>query len=238
MDLVSYSDYAVRLVNTADSARPDRDALADMAALRNFLADAPAQRARATRRDLVARRLLRDRLVRISEAVDAGHPRDAVHRLNALLVEHPIRPQISGHDDEDWHLHLTERGDVAARYAAKGGEGLSVLLLSGVSPLGVCAASAAGACLRQPRPPVSSLGRSAARHSNVAAYRAERISAEPNTVDRYVIMYRHSSRCHSESTRPILTRASTDRTADCRRWRAIVALQHPSRLVRPRRASR
>ncbi len=180
MDLVSYSEYAVRLVNTADSARPDRDALADMAALRNFLADAPAQRARATRRDLVALRLLRDRLVRIFEAVDAGHPRDAVHRLNALLVEHPIRPQISGHDDEDWHLHLTERGDVAARYAANAVMGLSVLITQlGVDRLGVCAASG---CRRVFVDTSTNRSRRycserCATRANVAAYRARQKQA-------------------------------------------------------------
>ena len=123
-------------------AHPERDALTDLPALRRFLTDVPTQRVRATRRDVAALRPLRDRLRAVFEAVDAGRPRQAVDRLNALLVDHPIRPQISGHDDSDWHLHLTERGDVAARYAANAVMGLAVLVTQlGLDRLGICAAA-------------------------------------------------------------------------------------------------
>jgi predicted RNA-binding Zn ribbon-like protein len=181
VDLVSYSDYAVRLVNSADPGHPERDALADMAALRSFLSDAPAQRARATRRDLAALRLLRDRLLRVFEAVDAGRQQEAVQRLNALLVEHPIRPQISGHDDSHWHLHLTEKGDVAARYTANAVMGLSVLVTQlGVDRLGICAAAG---CRRAFVDTSTNRSRRycserCATRANVAAYRARQKQAQ------------------------------------------------------------
>jgi predicted RNA-binding Zn ribbon-like protein len=180
VDLVSYSEYAVRLVNSIDPGRPGRDALTDMAALRSFLTHAPAQRARATRRDLAALRVLRDRLLPVFEAVDAGRPREAVNRLNVLLVEHPIRPQISDHGDSDWHLHLTERGDVAARYAANAVMGLSVLVTElGVDRLGVCAASG---CRRVFVDTSTNRSRRycserCATRANVAAYRARQKQA-------------------------------------------------------------
>jgi predicted RNA-binding Zn ribbon-like protein len=175
VDLVSYSDFAVRLVNSADPARPERDALADMPALRNFLTDLPAQRARATRRDLAALRMLRHRLRAVFDAIHADRTREAINRLNTLLVEHPIRPQISGHDDSDWHLHLTERGDVAARYAANAVMGLSVLVTElGVDRLGTCAASG---CRRVFVDTSTNRSRRycsprCATRANVAAYRA------------------------------------------------------------------
>jgi predicted RNA-binding Zn ribbon-like protein len=180
VDLVSYSDYAVRLVNSADPARPERDALADMSSLRDFLTDLPAQRARVTRRDLAALRTLRTRLRAVFDAADADRTREAINRLNALLVEHPIRPQISGHDDSDWHLHLTERGDVAARYAANAVMGLTVLVTQlGVDRLGSCAAVGCGRVFVD-----TSTNRSrrycserCATRANVAAFRARRRQA-------------------------------------------------------------
>lgn len=141
MDLTSYADLAVRLVNTADPVRPDQDRLADLAALRVLLADRPQLRNRATRRDLEELRRLRRRLRAVFEAAAAGHGARAVEQLNGLLVQHPIHPQISGHDASDWHLHLTERGEVAERYAATAVMGLAVLVTTlGLDRLGVCEA--------------------------------------------------------------------------------------------------
>ncbi len=180
MDLITYSDYAVRLVNSSDTTRPDRDGLRDMAALRTFLADLPSQRARATRRDLAELRLLRERLRVVFDAAHAHRHREAVNRLNALLADHPIRPQISGHDDSDWHLHLTERGDVAARYAANAVMGLSVLVTQlGIDRLGSCAANG---CRRVFVDTSTNRSRRycserCATRANVAAYRARQKQA-------------------------------------------------------------
>jgi predicted RNA-binding Zn ribbon-like protein len=184
VELVSYSDYAVRLVNSADPQPPHGDALTDMASLRSFLIHLPAQRARATRRDLAALRLLRNRLRAVFDAVDADRTREAINRLNALLAEHPIRPQISGHDDSDWHLHLTERGDVAARYAANAVMGLSVLVTElGVERLGVCDAQG---CRRVFVDTSTNRSRRycserCATRANVAAYRARQKQASTGT---------------------------------------------------------
>jgi predicted RNA-binding Zn ribbon-like protein len=179
VELVSYSDYAVRLVNSADPAHPERDALADLPALRRFLTDVPAQRVRATRRDVAALRPLRERLRAVFEAVESARPGQAVDRLNALLLDHPIRPQISGHDDSGWHLHLTERGEVAARYAANAVMGLAVLVTQfGLDRLGICAAAGCRNVFVD-----TSTNRSrrycsdrCATRANVAAYRARQRS--------------------------------------------------------------
>ena len=175
MELVSYSDYAVRLVNgsACPAAHPERDALTDLPALRRFLTDVPTQRVRATRRDVAALRPLRDRLQAVFEAVDAGRPRQAVDRLNALLVDHAIRPQISVTMTATG-ITPDRAGDVAARYAANAVMGLAVLVTQlGLDRLGICAAAGCRNAFVD-----TSTNRSrrycptAAPRANVAAYRA------------------------------------------------------------------
>jgi predicted RNA-binding Zn ribbon-like protein len=64
-------------------------------------------------------------------------------RLNALLVQFPIQPEMTSHDDQRWHVHLASQGSVADRFAA--GAIISVALtvsMVGVSRLGICAIAA------------------------------------------------------------------------------------------------
>jgi predicted RNA-binding Zn ribbon-like protein len=76
-------------------------------------------------------RPLRDELAAVFDA--AGDQRDAVERLNALLVRYPVRPQLSDHDGSGWHLHLAED------YAAGAVMGLAALVAElGVDRLGRC----------------------------------------------------------------------------------------------------
>jgi len=141
VDLVTYADFAVRLVNTADPRRPGRDGLADLGTLRSFLADRPHLAMRATDADVAHLTALRSELREVFESVDRREPSRAVDLLNRLLVEHPIRPQISGHDGSDWHLHLTEEGGAAERYAADAIMGLAMLVTGlGIDRLGICQA--------------------------------------------------------------------------------------------------
>jgi predicted RNA-binding Zn ribbon-like protein len=44
----------------------------------------------------------------------AGNDVAVVNRLNSLLEQHPVRPRISGHDSETWHLHVNDRADPVA----------------------------------------------------------------------------------------------------------------------------
>jgi predicted RNA-binding Zn ribbon-like protein len=175
VDLSSYAELAVRLVNTYDPAHPDRDDLRNLDALRSVVADRPHLNVRATRNDLDALRLLRAELRKIFSAAAEGDGAEAVDMLNALLIQHPIHPQISGHDHQRWHLHLTESGSVADKYAAGAVMGLAVLVTEiGIERLGLCQAASCNAAFLD-----TTTNRSrrycsdrCASRSNVAAYRA------------------------------------------------------------------
>ena len=140
MDLASYADLAVQLVNTGT---PEDDRLTDLDALRDLLTIRPHMSGRVGRQDLESMRELRADLRAIFEAVAADDETDAVERLNSLLIQHPIHPQVSGHDGHRWHLHITESGSIPDRYAAGAAMGLAVLVSAdGVDRLAMCEASA------------------------------------------------------------------------------------------------
>ena len=142
MDLASYADLVIELVNTRE---PYQDSLRDLDTLRELLEIRPHLSGRPTRRDLDALRDLRAELRAIFVSAAAGDEGDAVDRLNALLIRHPIHPQISGHDGHAWHMHLTEGGSIPDRYAAGASMGLAVHLSTyGIERLGVCAAPSCG----------------------------------------------------------------------------------------------
>jgi predicted RNA-binding Zn ribbon-like protein len=142
VELTSYSEHAARLVNTADPGRPNHDALRTLDGLRGFLDGHPLWQEQANQRDLSALRQVRDRLRAVFEAADAADLVTAVDRLNALLRDYPVQPQLSGHDGTDWHLHLAEgASSVAAAYATVATMGLAVFCAEyGVNRLGVCQA--------------------------------------------------------------------------------------------------
>lgn len=138
MDLSSYADLALVLVNTRGL---DGDDLGDLDGLQALLADRPHLSGRITRRDLDAMRELREELRAVFVAASRGDEEGAVERLNALLIRHPVHPQLSGHDAEDWHLHFNEGGSIPDRYAARAAMGLAVHISErGLAGLGVCAA--------------------------------------------------------------------------------------------------
>ncbi|MQA87993.1 MAG: hypothetical protein GEV03_26070 [Streptosporangiales bacterium] len=180
MDLTTYADLAVRLVNTADPTRPELEELGDLEALREFLRNRPHLRPRVTRQDLDGMRALRNELREVFEAVERGDDDAAIDRLNALLVQHPVHPQISGHDGQRWHMHLTESGSVTDQYAAQAAMGLAILITTlGIDRLGVCQASPCREAFLD-----TSTNRSrrycserCASRANVAAYRARQREA-------------------------------------------------------------
>jgi hypothetical protein len=136
VDLASYADLAVVLVNTDT---PEEDRLGDLEALRALLTLGPHLNGRVGRPDLDAMRELRADLRAIFESVAAGDECGATERLNALLLQHPVHPQISGHDGQRWHLHITESGSVPDRYAAGAAMGLAVYISTeGLERLAVC----------------------------------------------------------------------------------------------------
>lgn len=183
MELAYYSDYAVRLVNTE---QPDRggDTLTSVEAVRDLFGGQQQAARRATDADVTRLRAVRGRLRAVFEAADAGDEVLAVDLLNALLIEYPVSPQISGHETRDadgrpdWHMHIANHAaNATAGYTATACMGLAVHLTDlGVDRLGICeAAPCRNAYLD------TSTNRSrrycsdrCATRANVAAYRARK----------------------------------------------------------------
>jgi len=142
VDLNSYAELAVRLVNTAGAGGQDGDRLANLEGLRNLVADRQHLNTGVTRNDLDELRALRAEFRAFFAACAAGDGEDAAARLNALLIQHPVHPQLSGHDDQPWHVHYTESGSVADKYAAGAVMGLAVRITDvGIDRFGVCQAA-------------------------------------------------------------------------------------------------
>jgi predicted RNA-binding Zn ribbon-like protein len=175
VELASYAERAVQLVNTADPYR-HRDTLTSCEQAKEFLA--PEGKCRVTNADVAELRAIRDRLREVFDSAEAGRVPRAVQVLNSLMKQYPIRPVVTDHDGSHYHLHLAEGApNIAAVYGAKAAMGLAVQATElGFDRLGVCQA--------QPCREVfidTSTNRSrrycsdrCATRANVAAYRARR----------------------------------------------------------------
>lgn len=142
MDLATYADLAVDLVNTQDRAG---DSLRDLQGLHSLLARRPHMNGRLKHRDLDAMRGLREQLRAVFAAAGAGDGTAAADRLNSLLIQHPVHPQLCRHDGRDWHVHLNEGGSVPDRYAARAAMGLALRVgEQGLDRLGTCRADGCG----------------------------------------------------------------------------------------------
>jgi predicted RNA-binding Zn ribbon-like protein len=180
VELASYAERAVALVNTEDPYR-QHDTLTTVRDARELLIAQGASRARrVTHSDLSELRRLRGQLREIFDAIDANAPTRGVDILNQLLARYPIRPQINDHDGSGWHLHLSEGASVAAAYGATACMGLATQATEvGVDRLGVCQAAPCREVFID-----TSTNRSrrycsdrCATRANVAAYRARRRKA-------------------------------------------------------------
>jgi predicted RNA-binding Zn ribbon-like protein len=141
MDLASYAELAVRLVNTDSLGHEGGDQLATLEGLRALVADREHLNHGLTRRDLDELRGLRGEFRAFFVACAAGNGADAADRLNSLLIQHPVHPQLSGHDGQAWHVHYTESGSMADKYAAGAAMGLAVRLSElGFERFGTCQA--------------------------------------------------------------------------------------------------
>lgn len=141
MDLASYAELAVRLVNTASLGHEGGDQLATLDGLRSLVADREHLNHGVTRRDLEELRGLREEFREFFVACAAGNGAGAADRLNSLMIQHPVHPQLSGHDGQPWHVHYTESGSMADKYAAGAAMGLAVRLSElGVERFGTCQA--------------------------------------------------------------------------------------------------
>ncbi|MFI1306622.1 CGNR zinc finger domain-containing protein [Streptomyces sioyaensis] len=150
MELAYYSDYAVRLVNTEQPER-GTDSLTSVEAVRELFGPAQQAARRATDSDVTRLRTVRSRLRAVFEAADAGDEVLAVDLLNALMMEFPVSPQISGHEHRDdggtggrphWHMHIADHAaNATAGYTATACMGLAFHLTDlGVDRLGLCQA--------------------------------------------------------------------------------------------------
>jgi predicted RNA-binding Zn ribbon-like protein len=141
VDLTSYAELAVRLVNTAAvGGTSDADQLGTTDAFRAFVADDPHLSGPCTHHDLDALRMLRAELSAIFAAAAGRDHAVAAERLNALLVQYPARPKLAQHGRSRWHLHLDESGSVADRYGSGAVVGLAMIVTQfGLSRLGICA---------------------------------------------------------------------------------------------------
>jgi predicted RNA-binding Zn ribbon-like protein len=140
VDLNSYAELAVRLANTAGGGGEPGDRLTSLDGLRELVSDREHLRKGITRNDLDALRGLREEFRAFFVSCASGSGLEAAERLNALLMQHPVHPQLSGHDGQRWHVHYTETGSVADRYAAGAVMGVAVVLSDiGIDRFGVCA---------------------------------------------------------------------------------------------------
>nr|WP_202487513.1 CGNR zinc finger domain-containing protein [Streptomyces sp. SID8354] len=178
-----YSDYAVRLVNTEQPERGG-DTLTSVEAVRELFGPAKQAARRATESDVTRLRTVRSRLRAVFEAADRGDEVLAVDLLNALMMEFPVSPQISGHEfrDDDsrpkWHMHIADHAaNATAGFTATACMGLAFHLTElGVDRLGICEAKPCRNAYLD-----TSTNRSrrycsdrCATRANVAAYRARK----------------------------------------------------------------
>ena len=142
MDLSSYAELAVRLVNTDSLGHDGGDQLGSLDKLRKLVADREHLSRGITRADLETLRQLRDDFRAVFVACARGNGAQAAERLNALLMQYPVHPQLSGHNGQPWHVHYTESGSMSDKYAAGAAMGLAVRLASlGIQRFGVCQAA-------------------------------------------------------------------------------------------------
>jgi predicted RNA-binding Zn ribbon-like protein len=175
VDFDAYARTAVDLVNAT---------LDDLDSVRGVFTDESAwMRDEVTERDAAVLRRGQKKLREIFEYGTSGRDGDAVTELNSLLEAFPVQPRISGHDANDWHMHVTGRGaSVSSEYLAGAVWGLAVWLCQyGSARFGVCADDRCGNvyldtssnCCRR------FCSERCATRSHVAAHRARKRALSP-----------------------------------------------------------
>lgn len=139
MNLASFADLAVRLVNSG-VCDADADPLRSCEAFRAFAAGRSFSSASVTQHDVDRLKLLRTELAKAFTTAVDGDGQTAAATLNGLLMVHPVHPELVQHDGQPWHVHLSESGSVTDRYSAAAVIGLSLLVSGlGMERLGICA---------------------------------------------------------------------------------------------------
>lgn len=132
MKFDEYAQTAVDLVNAQ---------VETLEHVRAFFGASSWQAEEATEKDVAVLRKGSKRLRDVFEYGSAGRDPEAVDALNALLEAHPVQPRISGHEANDWHMHVASRGStLGAEHMAGAVWGLAVWLCEfGSARFGVCA---------------------------------------------------------------------------------------------------
>jgi predicted RNA-binding Zn ribbon-like protein len=182
VDLTCYADLAVRLVNTAAGIGSEPDWLDTADALRAFAVehDLAGSYTPVTHQDLDALRILRAELTTIFLAAAERDHAAAAARLNALLVQYPVRPTLVRHGRSGWHLHLDAGGSVSDRYGAGAITGLATVVSQfGMNHLGICAMPGCHGAFADATPgrPGHYCAHHSASEQNVTALRNRRSSA-------------------------------------------------------------
>jgi predicted RNA-binding Zn ribbon-like protein len=135
VDFDAYARTAVQLIN----ARLETSA--DVTALVRPDRPPPGELGGLTDRDVGVLRRAQRRLRRVFALGTAGQDTEVVAELNTLLDAFPVRPNITGHDATDWHMHVTGRGSsLSAEFLARAVWGLAVWVCQyGSARFGVCA---------------------------------------------------------------------------------------------------
>jgi predicted RNA-binding Zn ribbon-like protein len=137
VNLSSYAELAVRLANTAVQADGEPDCLGSTDACAKAFSDCLITP--FTHHDLAVLEHLRTEFTAIFTSAATGDDRAAIGRLNALLVQFPIQPELVSHDEQRWHVHLAAHGSASDQFAAGAIIGLALTVsLYGVSRLGIC----------------------------------------------------------------------------------------------------
>ncbi|HSF26427.1 MAG TPA: CGNR zinc finger domain-containing protein [Actinomycetes bacterium] len=181
-DLSTYGDIAVDLVNSGHPRDPDHDRLCRPADVLRLLGrDAYRFEGQVGPPEVAALRAARERFRAVFTKVDAGDAAGAVGVLNTILAGARIRPELSDHDGEGWHLHLSRgRESPSGVYVATAAMGLAARIAAvGLDRLGVCQAAP---CVRVYLDTSTNRSRRyccerCATRANVAAYRARRRDA-------------------------------------------------------------
>ncbi len=135
-DPVKFDEYARTAVDLVNAQ------VETLEQLRAYFGSDSWQALEATDRDVAILKRGSKRLREVFEFGSGGRDGDAVEALNNLLEAHPIQPRISGHDANDWHMHVTSRGSLGRR-GVHGRRGLgprrSGSASTGSARFGVCA---------------------------------------------------------------------------------------------------
>jgi predicted RNA-binding Zn ribbon-like protein len=138
MDFGHYAEGAADLVNAdLDSA----------GSLQSYLGDRDWLSTRVSAADLRPLRKVQTELRLVVDSSAAGDEAAVVATLNELLAEHPVRPRISGHDSQTWHLHVNDSTDsVASIVIGEALFGMAVAVTElGADRFGWCADDTCGA---------------------------------------------------------------------------------------------